>query len=317
MKIVILDGYTINAGDLSWAPLEMLGDIELYERTKPEQTVERIADAEFALTNKVAFTREVIEACPRLQYIGVMATGYDGIDLEAAREKGITVTNVPAYSSDSVSQLVFSLLLHIANGVCAYDRAVKAGDWVASKDFTFFATPQIELANLTLGIYGFGAIGARVAAIGQALGMRILAHRRSVQSGEDKGVKHVDFETLLKESDVLTLHAPLTAENQGLFDRDVFSQMKRGAILINTARGGLINEKDLAESLNSGHLYAAGVDVISAEPMKADNPLLSAKNIVITPHIAYASKQSRKRLIDQLARNIENFKAGDPTNVVS
>lgn len=317
MKIVILDGYTINSGDLSWAPLDMLGDVTVYERTAPEETVERIGNAAFVLTNKVAITKDVMDACEHLQYIGVMATGYNVVDLEAARAKGITVTNVPAYSSDSVSQLVFALLFHIANGVADYDRAVKAGDWVNSKDFTFLVTPQIELANLTLGIYGFGAIGARVAAIASALGMQVIAHRRSVQSGEDKGVVHVDFETLLKESDVITLHAPLTEENTGLFDKVVFDQMKPGAILINTARGGLVNEQDLADALNAGHLYAAGVDVVSVEPMTADNPLLTAKNIVITPHIAYATKASRKRLIDQLARNIENFRSGDPTNVVS
>jgi glycerate dehydrogenase len=317
MKIIVLDGYTINSGDLSWAPLETLGDVTVYERTAPEETAERIGDAAFVLTNKVQITKEIMDRCEHLRYIGVMATGFNVVDLDAARTRGITVTNVPAYSSDSVSQLVFALLLHIANGVADYDRAVKAGDWVTSKDFTFFVTPQIELANLTLGIYGYGAIGARVAVIASALGMKVIAHRRSVQSGEDKGVLHVDFDTLLKESDVLTLHAPLTAENTELFDKEVFAKMKPGAILINTARGGLVNENDLADALNTGHLYAAGVDVVSVEPMQADNPLLTAKNIVITPHIAYATKASRKRLIDTLVRNIENYLNDDPTNVVS
>jgi glycerate dehydrogenase len=317
MRIVILDGYTTNPGDLSWSPLEELGEVTIYDRTPPDKLVERIGDAEAVLTNKAVLTQSVLEACTSLRYVGIMATGINVIDLAAARSQSITVTNVPNYSSDSVSQFVFALLLNITNGVARHDEAVKAGEWAKSPDFTFQLTPQIELGSMTLGIFGLGAIGMRVAAIGRAFGMHVLAHSRRVQSGEHRGVEHVDFDTLLRESDVLTLHAPLTGETAGRFDKDAFRKMKAGSILINTARGGLVNEADLADALNSGHLYAAGIDVVSIEPISPDNPLLTAKNCLITPHLAFSAKASRQRLIRELADNLQRFMDGEPENVVS
>lgn len=315
--IVVLDGYTTVLHDLDWSPLDLLGKVTVYDRTPPELTLERMRDAEIVLTNKTHISADVIAHCPRLVYVGVTATGYNVIDLDAARARGITVTNVPNYSSDAVSQFVFALLLHIVNAVDVHNRAVHEGVWSNSPDFTFQLTPQIELNNLTMGIFGTGAIGRRVAAIAQAFGMRVLAHTRRVTAGEHKGLPHVDFDTLIEKSDVLSLHAPLTDETEGVFDKAVFARMKPGAILINTARGPLINEQDLANALNSGHIYAAALDVVSVEPIQPDNPLLSARNCLITPHMAFATGASRRRLRDAVVRNVENFLDGDPTNVVS
>lgn len=315
MKIVILDGYTVNPGDLSWGWLEDSGDCEIYDRSTPDETIERSNEAEAVFTNKVIFSREVIEKLPGLKYIGVLATGYNVVDLKAASEAGIVVTNIPAYSTMSVAQMVLSHILHQVQNISLHSVSVQKGEWSRSLDFSYHITPQIELAGKTLGIIGFGQIGQSVARLGLALGMKILFNNRSVKRTTINS-KQVDLETLLEESDIISINCPLTKENEGFINRHAIDKMKRSAILINTGRGPLINETDLAEALNGGRIAGAGLDVLSSEPPSPGNPLFKAKNCYITPHIAWATKEARARLIEIATDNLKAFINGEPQNVV-
>ena len=312
MKIVVLDGYALNPGDLSWEPLKALGETEIYEHTKPQEVAGRIAGAEIAVTNKTVLGAKEMDAAPGLRYIGVLATGYNVVDLAQARRRGIVVTNVPAYSTAAVAQHVFALLLEICQRVGHHSREVHAGRWAANRDFCFWDYPLIELNGKTMGIVGYGQIGQATARIARAFGMRVLVYSRHAT-----GEEFVPLDTLLAQSDVVSLHCPLTEQNAGMIDSEALSKMKRGAILINTARGPLVDEAALREALLSGHLAAAAVDVVSREPILSDNPLLGLDNCIITPHIAWACKESRQRLMDIATENVRRFIAGDPVNVVN
>ncbi len=312
MKIVVLDGYAANPGDLSWAPLEALGELTVYDRTAPEDVAARIAGAEMVLTNKVVFNRTLLTQAKDLKYIGVLATGYNVVDVQAARELGIIVTNIPAYSTDSVAQLVFALLLEICHHVGDHSRSVHAGRWSSCPDFCFWDSPLIELSGKTMGIIGYGRIGRRVAEIARCFGMKVIAWTRTPKDPEC-----VSLEQLLQESDVISLHCPLFPETQGLINKNTISQMKDGVILINTSRGPVIQDADLAAALQSGKIYAAGLDVAAVEPMDANNPLLGLDNAIITPHIAWATKEARVRLMDIAVENIKSYLSGHPVNVVS
>ncbi len=314
MNLVYVDAHTLNPGDLSWKPILALGSVTVYPRTAPDELVERCIRADTILTNKVRFDRATLEALPNLRYIGVTATGYDIVDLEAARNRGITVTNVRGYSTDFVAQHTFALLLELTQHVGRHSQSVSAGDWVQSPDFSCAKTPLIELAGKTLGIVGYGEIGKRVAAIGRAFGMTILVNRANPDLSD--GANYVDLPTLFSQSDVVTLHCPMTAENRKFVNQEFLATMKPTAFLLNTARGGLLNESDVAYALNENRIAGAGLDVLSAEPPTADNPLLTAKNCVITPHIAWASRAARQRLMDQVCANVRAFWAGEPINVV-
>jgi glycerate dehydrogenase len=316
MKIVVLDGYTLNPGDLSWDGIKKLGDCTIYDRTPPEKTVERAQNAEAVFTNKVVFNREVIGQLPDLRFIGVLATGYNVVDLEAATEAGIVVANIPAYSTASVAQMVFSHMLHIVQNVSKHADSVKKGEWANSIDFSYHLTPQTELAGKTLGIIGFGQIGQAVAKIGLAFGMNILFNNRSKKE-TNLNARQVDLDTLLAESDFISINCPLTDENAGFINKAAISKMKTSAILINTGRGALINEDDLAEALDNGRIAGAGLDVLSTEPPAPDNPLLSAKNCNITPHIAWATTEARERLMKIAAENLKAFLEGKPQNKVN
>ena len=313
-KIVVLDGYVLNPGDLDWTPLEAHGELAVYDRTDSKDVVKRIGDAEIIITNKTFLTREMILLAPRLKYIGVLATGYNVLDMEAAREKGIVVTNIPAYSTDAVAQFTFALLLEITNRVQRHsDAVIQDNRWTTCIDFSFWDYPLIELASKKMGIVGYGAIGKAVGKIAKAMNMEILAYSPSL---DPKDPDWASMETIYKESDIISLHLPLTERSRGMINKDTIARMKDGVIILNTGRGLLINEQDLADALNSGKVYAAGVDVVSVEPIKADNPLLKAKNIIITPHIAWAPKQTRERLLGIAIRNVEHFLAGKPINRV-
>jgi len=315
VKIVVLDGYTMNPGDLSWKDLEGLGECTVYERTPPEKVVERAAGAEVVLTNKVVLDGAVMARLPALKYIGVLATGYNIIDTQAARERGIVVTNVPAYATRSVAQLVFALVLELAHHVGHHARTVREGRWTASKDFAYWDHPLVELEGLVMGIVGFGRTGRTVADLARAFGMRVLVHTRTPTAGP--GVEFVDLATLLRRSDVVSLHCPLTPETEGLVNAKRLALMKPTALLINTSRGPVVNERDLAEALNTGRIAGAGLDVLSTEPPKADNPLLAAKNCFITPHFAWATRAARERLMKIVVANVRAFLAGKPQNVVN
>ena len=318
MNIVVLDGYTLNPGDLNWEPLlDLSEDCQLYERTAAPETVERARDAGIVLTNKVVLDRATLTQLPALRYVGVLATGVNVIDLDAARERGIIVTNVPAYSTASVVQLTFALLLELTNRVGHHSASVRSGNWVRSRDFSYWDFPLIELAGLRLGLVGFGAIAQGVARVAQALGMDVIATRRGPGADEVPGVRLVDLETLFRESDVLSLHCPLTPETRGLVNAARLALMKPTACVINTSRGPVVEENDLAAALNAGRLAGAGLDVLSTEPPAADNPLLSAKNCFITPHIAWATRSARTRLLDVVVANIRAFLDGKPQNVVT
>ena len=312
MKIVVLDGYAANPGDLSWAPLEALGELTVYDRTPADQTAARIADAELVLTNKTVLTRELIAGAKKLKYIGVLATGYNVVDVAAARELGVVVTNIPAYSTDSVAQLVFALLLEICHNVGRHSRAVHAGRWTSNPDFCFWDAPLIELAGKTMGVIGYGQIGRRVAEIARCFGMNVIAWTRTPRDPEC-----VSLDELLARSDVISLHCPLFPETKNLINRDAIAKMKDGVILINTSRGPVVNDADLREALESGKVYAAGADVSTVEPIPADNPLLGAKNMFLTPHIAWATFEARKRLMDVAVKNVEAFLNGAPVNTVN
>ena len=317
MKIVVLDGYTLNPGDLSWEDLKKLGDLTVYDRTPNDKIIERIGNAEIVFTNKVPITREVLEKT-NIKYIGVLATGYDVVDINAAKEKGIPVTNIPTYGTASVAQMVFAHILEICHHVAAHSEAVKAGEWTNNPDWCFWKYPLIELADKNMGVIGYGRIGQAVGKIAQAFGMKVLAHDKYQNKDlESETMKYVDLDELLKNSDVISLHCPLTEENRGIINKSTIAKMKDSVIIINTARGQLIVEEDLAEALNQGKVYAAGLDVVSKEPIEEDNPLLKAKNIFITPHIAWAPKESRQRLMDIAVENLRAFLEGRPVNVVN
>ncbi len=317
MKMVVLDGYTLNPGDLHWGPLLDLGDCKIYERTPPTETIERATGAEILLTNKVVLDRETLGRLPGLRYVGVLATGVNVVDIAAAKELGITVTNVPAYSTMSVVQLTFALLLEFTHRVGHHAGSVRGGGWTKSKDFAYWDFPLLELAGLKLGLIGFGAIAQGVARVAQAMGMEVIATRRGDRPAEVPGVTMVDLDTLFRESDVLSVHCPLTPETKGLVNTARLSLMKPTAYLLNTSRGPVINEADLADALNADKIAGAGLDVLSTEPPAADNPLLTAKNCLITPHIAWASRAARGRLLNVVVANIKGFLNSEPQNVVS
>lgn len=317
MRLAILDAFTANPGDLSWAGLEALADAVFYDRTPASLVIERAKDCEIILTNKTVLSGETIRALPKLKYIGVLATGFNVVDIQAARERGITVTNVPGYSTPSVAQTVFALLLELTHRVGHHARTVREGRWSRCADFCYWDGALVELEGLTMGIFGYGAIGGAVARIALAMGMKVAAYRRNWPEEPLPGVGKVRREDLFSRSDVLTLHCPLTEDTRELIDAASLQEMKREAFLINTARGPLVNEAELAGALNSGRIAGAGLDVLSSEPPKPDNPLLSAKNCVITPHIAWASRAARGRLIDTATGNVVAFLDGRPVNVVS
>ena len=311
MKIVVLDGYTENPGDLSWAPLAQLGQLTVYPSTPPELVAQRIAGAQAVILNKVVLDRALIQGAAHLQYIGLLSTGYNVVDLSAARERNIPVTNIPGYATPSVAQFTFALLLELCHQVGRHNQAVQQGKWSSSPHFCFWETPQVELWGKTMGILGYGQIGRQVGAIAQAMGMKVLAAGRSNTPGR------VNLEQLLKESDVISLNCPLTPQTQGIINKDTLAQMKDGAFLINTARGGLIVEADLRQALLSGKLAGAAVDVARSEPIPMDSPLLGLPNLIITPHIAWAAREARQRLMDILVDNLRAFQQGSPRNVVN
>ena len=313
MKIVILEGNAVNPGDLSWDVFRAFGSVTVYPRTAPEEAVERIGDAEIIFINKFPVTAELLDACPSVKLICVLATGYNVVDCQAAKKRGVTVCNVPAYGTDAVAQFTISLLLELCHRIGYHSDVVHQGKWAECPDFCFWDTPQMELAGKTLGIIGCGRIGQAVAKIAKALGMHILAYTRTPKEDNE----YVDLDTLLAKSDVISLHCPLTADNAELINKDTIAKMKDGAILLNTARGGLVNEQALADALKSGKLRGAAVDVVSAEPICKNNPLLSAPNCIITPHMAWAPIESRQRIIDCTYRSITGYLAGQPVNVVN
>lgn len=310
-KICILDGFTSNPGDLSWDEICKLGECTVYDRTSPEQLAERAKDAEIVLTNKVVLGLKEIGKLPKLKYIGVLATGYNVVDLKAATERGIVVTNIPAYSTDSVAQMVFAHILNITHHVAEYAAEARAGKWSQCADFCYCNSPIMELAGKTMGIVGLGHTGMATAKIAMAFGMKVMALTSKTPESLPKGIEPAPFDRLLTEADILSLHCPLTDNTRHFINRETLNRMKKTAILINTGRGPLVNEADLAEALNNGTIAAAGVDVLSTEPPAADNPLLSARNCYITPHIAWATKEARSRLIQIAAENIRQFLAGE------
>ncbi|MEI6972032.1 MAG: D-2-hydroxyacid dehydrogenase [bacterium] len=316
MNIVVLDGHTVNPGDLAWSGLEALGNCRVFPRTEPALAVERAQEAEIVLTNKVVIGRQEMSRLPRLRYIGVLATGYNVVDVEAAAEHGIVVTNVPAYSTRSVAQMTFALILELTQHVGHHAQTVRDGRWARSADFCYWDFPLVELDGMTLGLVGFGRIGQAVAAIALACGMRVLTHTRTGGLSPVAGVEPVDLDTLFRVSDVVSLHCPLTGENRGMVNAARLSLMKPTAILINTARGPLVNEEDLAAALNAERLAGAGLDVLSAEPPATGNPLLTARNCFITPHMAWATRAARSRLLAAAVGNIAAFLAGTPRNRV-
>lgn len=317
MKIVVLDGYTENPGDLSWDALGRLGELTVYDRTPQDQVIERIGNAEIVLVNKVQMTKEIIEQAAGVKYIGVLATGYNVVDVDAAKAKGITVTNIPTYGTDGVAQYAIALLLELCHRIGDHSNTVSAGDWTNNADWCYWNSPQMELAGKTLGIIGYGRIGQKVGAIASALGMNVLANDRGKKQDTSAEAKLVDLDQLFKESDVISLHCPLFPETEGIINKENIAKMKDGVYIINDSRGQLINEADLRDALNSGKVGGAAVDVVSTEPIKMDNPLLEAKNMIITPHMAWASREARSRLMDIAVENVEKFQQGTPINVVN
>ncbi len=316
MKIVILDAYAANPGDLSWDEFAALGELTVYDRTAPEDVAARIGDAEVVFINKVRLTDDIFAACPNLKLVSILATGYNIVDLAAAKRRGITVCNVPGYSTRAVVQMTFALLLEICQQVGLHSGAVHTGRWQSCPDFCFWDRPLIELDGKTMGIVGYGAIGSAVGTVAQALGMKLLVTARH-EKPVPEGARFVSLPELLAQSDVVSLHCPQTAENARMIDAGALAQMKDGAILLNTARGGLLDEQAVADALRSGKLLAAGMDVVSAEPIRADNLLLTAPNCFLTPHIAWAPLETRRRLQAISAENLRAFLAGKPQNVVN
>ncbi len=313
-KIVVLDGYTLNPGDLSWDQLRQLGDCTIYDRTAPEQVAERAKDAEILLINKVVMSRDVIAQLPALKYIGVLATGYNVVDVRATAERNITVTNIPVYGTASVAQMVFAHILNLAQHVAEHAQDVAAGQWGKCPDFCFWNFPMIELSGQTLGIVGCGRIGRQTARIGQALGMKVIAYDK--YPAPTDGIEFVEMTELFKRADVISLHCPLTGDNEKFVNREMLALMKSSAFLVNTSRGPLIDEDALAEALNTGRIAGAGLDVLSVEPAQDDNPLLKAANCYVTPHIAWATVSARSRLMDTAVENLGAFLRGEPQNVV-
>lgn len=321
MNIVVLDGYALNPGDLDWQPLQALGDCRIYDRTPPAEVVSRAKDAEIVLTNKTVLDREILARLPKLRYIGVLATGVNVVDLAAARERGIPVTNAPGYSTPAVAQMVFALLLELTSRAGHHGQLVRSGRWSAAADFCFWDRPLVELAGRTLGLVGFGQIGRQVARIARAFDMRVLVHtahpQRYVGDPAAAEVAFVDLDPLFSESDVISLHCPLTPATDKLVDARRLALMRPGAILINTGRGPLIDEPALAAALTVGQIGGAGLDVLSVEPPPADNPLLQAPNCLITPHIAWAARAARERLLAMVVENLQGFLTDNPRNVVN
>jgi len=316
MNIVILDGYTLNPGDQNWAPVNALGKVTVYDRSSPDQIIERAIDADAVLVNKVILNESVLSQLPKLRYIGVCATGYNNIDINSTNKYGIVVTNVKAYGPASVAQHTFALLLALVNHIELHSQSVRNGDWAASEDFCYWKTPLVELAGKTIGLVGLGDIGSQVAKIASAFGMKVIAYRKNPEQTHNTDIEMVSMETLFKQSDVISLHCPLTEETKDLINAERLLWMKPTAYLLNTGRGPLINEEDLANALKNKTIAGAGLDVLSCEPPRTDNPLITAPNCVITPHIAWASFEARKRLLQMVADNLSAFMEGEATNVV-
>ncbi len=317
MKIVVLDGYTENPGDLSWDFLKEIGDADIYDRTPADKIIERAKDAEILVTNKTTITREIIDCLPKLKFIALLSTGYNVVDSEYLKEKHIPVSNIPSYSTEAVAQHVMAFILEMTNAVGLHTQSVKDGDWCNSKDFCYWNTPLTELNGKTLGIFGFGRIGRAVAERAHAFGMKIIVYTPRIHEDNPDYISFVSKDEMIKNSDFITLHCPLTPETYGCVNKDFISEMKDGAYLINTSRGPVIDEQALADALNSGKLAGAGMDVLSTEPPAKDNPLLKAKNCFITPHIAWAAYETRQRLMEIFKGNIEAFLSGNPRNVVN
>lgn len=323
MKIVVLDGYALNPGDLSWEGIKELGEVEIYDRTPEDKILERAKGAEVLLTNKTPLNRETIESLPELEYIGVLATGYNVINTEAAAENDIVVTNVPDYGTDAVAQFVMALLLEACHHVGEHNRAVKNGQWIDADDFCFWNYPLIELQDKTLGIIGFGSIGQRTAELALAFGMKVIVYDRSAESKikdpeiVTENIEFVDLLHLYSTSDVISLHCPLTERTEGIINKASIAQMKEGVIIINTARGGLIVEPDLAAALETGKVKTAAVDVLSTEPPASSNPLINSDKTIVTPHIAWASEEARQRLMDTVVENLESFLEANLINQVN
>lgn len=322
MKIVVLDGYILNPGDLTWEGFEKYGEIAVYDRTSYNPNdidliVERAKEADAILINKTPITKEILDRLPKLKYIGVLATGYNVVDVEAAREKGITVTNIPSYGTDAVAQMVFALLFELTNHVAEHNRAVKEGQWSAKADWCFWNKPLMEISGKTIGIIGYGRIGQAVGRIAEAFGMKVLAYatkpRRELES---ENMRYVELDELYESSDIISLHCPLTDATRGMINKESIDRMKNGVILINTSRGPLIVEEDLVEALESGKVKGAGLDVLNIEPIELDNPLLKEENCIITPHIAWAPRETRGRLMDIAVGNLGEFIRGGPINIV-
>ena len=319
MKIVLLDGEALNPGDLSWAPLQSLGALTVYPHgtSAPEEIIRRIGDAEIVLTNKTPISRQVFENCPGIRMLSVVATGYNVVDVQAAKEHGVPVCNVPAYGTEMVAQFAIGLLLELCHHIQMHSDAVHSGEWENCPNFCFWKSPILELAGKTMGIIGFGRIGRAVGRIARALGMRVLATGSRVCAEGLAIGEYVDLDTLLRESDVVSLHCPLFPQTEKLINAETIAKMKDGAILINNSRGGLLDEQAVTDALNSGKLYGAGLDVVTVEPILPTNPLLTAKNCLITPHISWAAVQCRQRIIDITAANIHSFLDGRPQNLVN
>lgn len=316
MKIVVLDGFAMNPGDLNWDGLKKLGETEIYERSSLQETANRIADAEIVLTNKAILNKELIDGAKKLKYIGVMATGYNIVDIAAAQTKNIVVTNVPSYSTASVAQLTFAFILELANHTALYAESVRDGDWIKSNDFSYHLKPIIELRDKTLGIIGLGQIGQAVAKIAIAFGMKVIASHKHPERDQMDGVTFVDEKTCFREADIISLHCPLNEKNAKFVNKELLAIVKHTAFLINTSRGGLVNERDLAGALNKETIAGAALDVLSTEPPLASNPLLYAKNCLITPHIGWATFEARSRLMDVVVNNIKSFLEGKPEHLV-
>jgi len=320
-KIVVLDGYTLNPGDLTWKDLESIGKCAVYDRTPPKEVVPRTKDAEIVLTNKTVLSSDTIRQLPELKYIGVLATGYNIVDIETARDRGIPVTNVPAYGTQSVAQMVFAHILNLAQHVAHHAETARCGRWTSNPDFCYWDTPLIELAGLTMGIIGFGRIGQAVAKPALAFGMKVIAYDivtpSKIPGGSPEGCQFVELDDIFRISDVVSLHCPLTPQTKKIINRKRLELMKRDAFLINTSRGPLVDEHALARALNNQRIAGAGLDVLSEEPPEKDNPLLKAKNCFITPHIAWATRAARERLLKIVIDNVVAFLAGKPQNVVN
>jgi len=323
MKIVVLDGYTLNPGDISWKCMEKFGELKVYDRTsydlvREDLVIERVGDAEAVFTNKTPISKNALKKMPNLKFIGVLATGFNIVDVDAAKEAGIVVTNIPTYGTDAVSQMAIALLLEICHHVGEHNSSVKRGEWANNKDWCYWDYPLIELAGKTMGIIGYGRIGQGTGRIAQALGMKVLAcDQYQNQSLENETMQYVELDELMAKSDVITLHCPLLESTEGMINKNTISKMKDNVIIINNSRGPLIVEEDLAEALNSGKVGAAAVDVVSTEPIKMTNSLLKAKNCIITPHISWAPKESRERLMNIAIENLKQFLEGNPVNVVN